>query len=56
MKTQTAIHRTSTGDDDESRFSSFRYELESGAHRIRFVVALIALVVVLALALFSLKR
>ena len=59
MKTQVDIHRTSIGReiDDESRFNSFRYELENGARHAQFVVALLALsAVMLALALFFWKR
>jgi hypothetical protein len=43
--------------DDESRFHSFRYELESGARYVQFVIALLAsLTVLLALALLVWKH
>jgi hypothetical protein len=41
--------------DDESRFSSFRYELENGARHAQFVALLASSAVLLALALFFLK-
>ncbi len=52
------VHSTSTRTDADGdlRFNSFRYELESGTRRLRFVIALAALIGVLALTLFSLNR
>jgi hypothetical protein len=42
-------------EDEESRFRAFRSELESGARRVRFLITVIASVMLLALALFWLK-
>ncbi|MDQ2843249.1 MAG: hypothetical protein M3Y72_19875 [Acidobacteriota bacterium] len=52
------IHPTSAGTDadGELRFSSFRYELESGTRRVRFFIVLAAFIGVLALTLFSLNH
>ncbi len=42
-------------EDEESRFRAFRSELEGGARRVRFLITVIASVMLLALALFWLK-
>ena len=55
MKAQIDIHRTNISRevDDESRFSSFRHELEDGSRYAQFVVALVVLsAVILALLYF----
>ncbi|MDQ2949312.1 MAG: hypothetical protein M3Y27_25790 [Acidobacteriota bacterium] len=58
MNTQADAQRAQSDNeaDEESRFSLLRYEIESGGGRIRYVVALCALLVVLALAVSFLKR
>ena len=59
MKTQIDIHRTipNRDMDEESDFSSFRYELENGARQTQFVISLlVSSAVLLTLTLFFLRH